>query len=365
MKRLFLSLVLSLSAAATAATFQGLGTGSLANDISADGTVIVGSGRWTQQGGWQNIGGTANACNADGSVVVGYRRYIEPFGSIVKKPIYWTAAEGAVDISCHRGNNAEATDISDDGTVIVGYTDTVSNMASFYNEAFVYHPGEGSTVGLGDLDVLPGEDDYQNINSAAYAVSGDGTIVAGSGIETSIIPNAMYWTESTGMVNIKPGSDSFNQSCMMGVSRDGTILIGQSGPFPLFDIQAAIWTKQTEMQILGRLDGYDSESCALGISDDLSTIVGWATDGYGEYAAFLWKEPLGMVNLQEYLRDTYGCDLSGWTLTEATGISADGLTITGNGINPDGQYEAWLVTIPEPASLLLLSFGIYWLRKQQ
>lgn len=49
----------------------------------------------------------------------------------------------------------------------------------------------------------------------------------------------------------------------------------------------------------------------------------------------------------------------------ANDISTDGLTITGNGINPNGIEEAWLVTIPEPASILLLSFGIYWLRKQQ
>ncbi len=51
MKRLFLSLMLSFSAAAFAADFQGLGLGSIANDISADGTVVVGSGRWTQATG--------------------------------------------------------------------------------------------------------------------------------------------------------------------------------------------------------------------------------------------------------------------------------------------------------------------------
>ena len=30
-------------------------------------------------------------------------------------------------------------------------------------------------------------------------------------------------------------------------------------------------------------------------------------------------------------------------------LTADGLTITGTGINPDGQTEAWVATLPGPA----------------
>ena len=63
MKRLILSLILTIPAIAAAASFQGLGAGSVANDISADGTVVVGSGRWTQQTSWQDIGATATACS--------------------------------------------------------------------------------------------------------------------------------------------------------------------------------------------------------------------------------------------------------------------------------------------------------------
>lgn len=56
------------------------------------------------------------------------------------------------------------------------------------------------------------------------------------------------------------------------------------------------------------------------------------------------------------LIDKYGLDLANWTLYNATGISADGLTIVGYGANPDGYGEAWIATIPEPASILLLVF---------
>jgi hypothetical protein len=64
--------------------------------------------------------------------------------------------------------------------------------------------------------------------------------------------------------------------------------------------------------------------------------------------AFVWTGELGFLSLQQHLLDL-GLDLTGWALTEATGISgatAGGHTIIGNGINPDGQQEAWIATIP-------------------
>ncbi|MBI4578164.1 MAG: PEP-CTERM sorting domain-containing protein [Planctomycetes bacterium] len=48
----------------------------------------------------------------------------------------------------------------------------------------------------------------------------------------------------------------------------------------------------------------------------------------------------------------------GWRLDEATGISDDGCTIVGYGSGPLGLSEGWVVTIPEPATLLLLAIGI-------
>jgi len=47
------------------------------------------------------------------------------------------------------------------------------------------------------------------------------------------------------------------------------------------------------------------------------------------------------------LIDEYGLDLTGWKLTNAMDISADSLTIVGAGINPEGNYEAWIVRFSE------------------
>jgi hypothetical protein len=47
----------------------------------------------------------------------------------------------------------------------------------------------------------------------------------------------------------------------------------------------------------------------------------------------------------------HGLDLTGWTLTEASHISADGRKIVGYGTNPDGNTEGWLAVLPAPAAM--------------
>ena len=43
-----------------------------------------------------------------------------------------------------------------------------------------------------------------------------------------------------------------------------------------------------------------------------------------------------------------GVDLTRWKLINATPISDCGFAIIGNGLNRDGQREAWIAIIPEP-----------------
>ncbi|MGK7929644.1 MAG: hypothetical protein AB4290_31120 [Spirulina sp.] len=38
-------------------------------------------------------------------------------------------------------------------------------------------------------------------------------------------------------------------------------------------------------------------------------------------------------------------DLTGWQLQVATAISSDGLSVVGDGVNPDGDREAWLARL--------------------
>ena len=79
--------------------------------------------------------------------------------------------------------------------------------------------------------------------------------------------------------------------------------------------------------------------------------------------AFLWTSDGGMQNLRELLIAGGATGLTGWRLTQASAISADGRTIVGSGRNPAGNPEAWAATIPEPSTLTLAalsSFALLW-----
>ncbi len=56
-----------------------------------------------------------------------------------------------------------------------------------------------------------------------------------------------------------------------------------------------------------------------------------------------------MRDPQDVLVSDPGLDLTGWTLTRAFDLSADGLTLVGDGTNPSGNREAWVATIPRYA----------------
>ena len=113
---------------------------------------------------------------------------------------------------------------------------------------------------------------------------------------------------------------------------------------------------------LGDLPGGAVYGRAYGASADGSIIIGGSESGLGR-EAFIWDETNGMQSIKDVLVNNYGLDLTGWYLGRASGISADGRTIVGEGIGPNGS-EAWIATIPEPTTLCLLTLGGLVLRKR-
>lgn len=66
----------------------------------------------------------------------------------------------------------------------------------------------------------------------------------------------------------------------------------------------------------------------------------------------IWDAANGMQDLKGVLENTYGLNLTGWTLTGAYAISDEGSTITGTGGNASGNQEAWVARVPEPGTLV-------------
>lgn len=342
----------------SAASIQGLGDlpggsyESKAYGVSADGSKVTGDSgstnyydafQWTAAGGMQNLNTAANsysfgkAISGDGSVVVGELRTWS--GQV--EAYRWTSS-GSTGLGFLPGAiKSSAFGASADGSVVIG--------VSYYQdlEAFRW-TSTGGMMGLGDL---PGGTNY----SWARGVSADGTIVVGHGNSASG-QEAFRWTSSTGMVGLGDFEGGKFESRANAVSADGSVIVGYG--YSAQGQQAFIYTAENGMTSIGA--GY-----ANAVSADGSVVVGANSSG-----AFYWTQAGGMQNLRDLLV-SLGADVrtwngSLWNLTTATGISADGKTIVGYGYNGiTSTTEAWIATIPEPATILLLTLGGFILRKRR
>lgn len=209
---------------------------SIGKGVSADGSVVVGSGqrsdplvpttsrseafRWTEGGGMVGLGdleggifsSAANAVSGDGTTIVGISTSAS--GS---EAFRWTEAllmEGL-------GGSSVANAVSANGSVIVGEDSSSGNAF-----AFRWTEAEGR-VSLGDLP-------DGNVGSVANAVSADGSVVVGRGW-SSVGFEAFVWDAAHGMRSLKTVLISelaadiadWDLNTANGISADGRVIVGQ------------------------------------------------------------------------------------------------------------------------------------------
>ena len=322
----------------------GAGFFSRAFGVSADGSVVVGFGRtnsgltafrWTSDSGIVGLGNLpepfgqasriAYGVSADGSVVVGYGDSLSG-----QEALRWTSAGAIVGLGHLPGRFffSQAYDVSADGSVVAGLSDSGSGR-----QAFRWTSG-GGMVGLGDL---PGG----IFSSFANGVSADGSVLVGFGNSASG-QEAFRWTSGGGMDGLGDLPGDIFSSTANGVSADGSVVVGAG--HSLSGFEAFRWTSGGGMVGLGDLPGGGFSSNAFDVSADGSVVVGVGTSASGVEAS-IWDEAAGMRSLRDVLVDDHGLDLTGWTLIQATGISAGGETVVGWGTNPSGNIEAWRVEL--------------------
>jgi len=344
-----LCLVHVASATASIPTFYGIGhlpqeARTLAHGVSADGRSVVGE------------------CGPSGgltSAVVWREGLLEPLDDL------------------HGGQgDSIAYGASGDGSIVVG-----STIFGGERQAFVHE--NGVMRGLGDFG-------GGSVNSVAFAVSADGSTVVGVGSTATVSSQACAWRNDL-LISLDDLPGGSTSSAAYGASADGSVIVGSS--YGVNGLEAAKWTDSGVVG-LGDLPGGNFFSLATAASADGSVIVGlgasanglraamWVGDeildlGVGKaYAvsadgrivvggyhspvptfppAFIWDERSGQRDLRDVLIEDFGLDLSGWTLQRATGISADGRVIVGDGVNPAGYPEGWVAVIPEPSTLGILA----------
>jgi probable HAF family extracellular repeat protein len=263
------------------------------------------TGQWTFLPGLIGVSGSSLSSSydisADGSAVVGLG-WVTPNTAHAFR---WDAVNGTVDLGSSGGNSSSSRPncVSADGSVCAGWdADPVTgawraNSWSQVNGALL----------LGSLD----PNDPINGWSECWAISADGRYIAGSsgtGLSTPSgwgLEHLFRWDSSNGLVdrgtcNVDPFGWGSHNTVPTGMSADGVV------------------------------------------------IVGWAGGGgpFGSRAPFVSREGAAMTLLQDDLLALGLPEASTWTFAEATGISADGRTITGLAYDPNFNSFAFRVTYP-------------------
>jgi len=351
-------------------SFQGLGDlpggfyQSQAWGLSADGSTIVGYSwssdpnwdtgplgfeamRWSASEGMVGLGGlpslpdsSALSVSGNGTTVAGWARY----GNGIAHPFRWTAQNGMEALPGLTGGDGSgvARGISANGSVIVG----ASNVGLSHFEAVRWTNG-GVPVPLGST--TSGAD-----RSEASGVSADGSVIVGDGGSHF---QAFRWTEGNGvsLLGILAGD---TQSGHPIISGDGSTIAGQSSRFQAITSDAFLWHEASGMVPLAPRPVGIGVIEPRGISFDGSVIVGnlIEEDPFFFVHPFIWSSATGLRDLEDVLVNDFSLEeAADWHLGYATGISADGQVIVGSGVNPSGDQEAWIATVPEPSMLCLVS----------
>lgn len=315
--------------------FEGSESASVGN-MSRNGTTIVGSGTlqsgasgsivWPDRGDGMLIDeGPSNATGVsnDGSLVVGLRD---------RRPYIYSITEGVVEVPSIEGQFFNTSPrVSAVGSTVVGGS---------IDGAYRWTPSRGTEF----LDP-PGIWD----ESAATAVSADGSIIAGFG-ETDDLSTRQAWTwsESGGFrVLASPGDTITN----MTPNAETLVGRGLDGAFR--------YTVSTRQRVA--LDGFGAFAFANGISADGGITVGLAADpgqadpifAFGVATMWFGDDPTP-VRLQEYLEDR-GVDLGGWWLQRIEAISDDGRVLAGTGYDENLVQRPFVVVLPSPGGATLLA----------
>lgn len=352
-----------------AASFSAL-PGIAPRAVSADGSVVVGFRRnaqsysepvrWDASTGVAPLGSLGSGELSQSAAAFGVSRDGFVIAGVAASPIAsreafrWSASEGIQGLGDLLGGgfSSDAAAISDDGLTIVGRSLIMRNTGVLGAGAFRWTAADGMQ-GLGFLT-----DRFQG--SAANGVSADGSVIVGESVSTRGSAEAFRWDHEVGMrgIGFLPGG---NVSIARGTSGDGGVIIGMGRS--INGTEAFRWDEVTGMQGLGDLPGGGFSSDATDVSADGSIIVGSGTSGPGT-RAIIWDVENGIRDLEVVL-SLMGVDVSGWRLSKAWGVSADGRTIVGTGTNPAGEAGGWIVVVPEPSAALLLGLGLAFLGRRQ
>lgn len=271
----------------------------------------------------------ATSVSGDGRVICG-----GIWDDLESRPFVWSQGGGATILTAPTSElilGSALLGLSHDGAVAVGYVSSWDNSQST-GRAMRWTASEG-------LQFIPGLDAPGEHNQAV-AVSADGSVVMGTASTDDGRYEPFRWSETGGMerMGILP---SFQSHWVQSGTPDARVMVGFGYlPNAQYDIQPFRWTSTNGLELLSTLSDAPWGR-AYSVSADGSRIVG----ELGNRAA-IWLGSHHSLRLSDYMTQLGITGFADWQLWAAYGISADGHTIVGNGTNPQGETEGFIVTLP-------------------
>ncbi len=311
--------------------------------MSDDASTVVGTGflgvpnlYYTPAAGASVIGdGCFNglpAISGDGSTLVGC--HVD--GNGYENAAKWLGGTSWLDLGSEPGavpcgtSLSGAYGISGDGSIAAGLL--------WRAQVCKANAGMWDLVNGGPAEVLPSL--INGPASRANAVNGDGSVIVGWQDQLNGERSAAKWVDLVPEF-ILANDGSLNGEAM-AVNSDGSAIVG--GGYR-FGPEAWIWRAATGVQPIGTTGGVDKGFfTALDVSENGQIAVGFSRKG-NRTRAFIWREGRGTTFLDKYLASRGIVIPEGWSLRAASLISADGKTIYGWGINPDGLIEMYRVDL--------------------
>ena len=229
---------------------------------------------------------------------------------------------------------SRAQAVSHDGSVVAGEAHSDNSL---YYRAVAWSGSNWATKT--DLGTLRTDNAG---NSTAYAVSPDGTVVAGfavndNGYERATVWSGSNWSTKTDLGTLR--TDNLGYSSVNAISADGSTVVGEAESDNGIHFYRAVvwsgsgWGTKTDLGTLkSDNSGYSSARAASG---DGSMVAGTAVNDNGEEHATVWSGS-GWATKTDL--GTLKTDNSG--NSDARAASSDGSTVGGEAENDNGDTRA-------------------------
>lgn len=176
--------------------------------------------------------------------------------------------------------------------------------------------------------------------SGAVGVSSDGRRVFGWSAQADATRHAALWhgVRFHGAADISAATDE-----LIGANRAATILLGIASDDAGVETPYR-WTPDTRTAQISATP-IPAQRTRFGASSDDGRVLAGATGSGGQRIAVIWTQGGGSVRLDAFLAAHGVAVPSGWTLTAATAVSADGRHVGGFGLK-DGRFDSFVIDLP-------------------